>query len=197
MLPIASACVKPCNVGNQSELKQQSDYGYSPWRSAHPGRRRSGGRTQLPDKDIDNPAPRTHEGEQRKRKPLEQLRSLLSRKKLRQPVKLTEDHILSVVLVRKARDEILGKRLFSDPAWDIMLELYAARLGGRSISLPELIQAIEAPQSTTERWLKALESAGLTTTTAEGTRVEIILTLEGASKMARLANHWGTAFLSV
>ncbi|HUG80148.1 MAG TPA: helix-turn-helix domain-containing protein [Bryobacterales bacterium] len=154
----------------------------------------------MPDDDINNPGSRRRQRNPREQNPLKQLRSLLFRKKLRQPVKLTEDHILSVLYVRDARNEILGKHLFSDPAWDILLELYAARLGGRSMSLQELVQAVEAPRSTVERWLTALERAGLTTTSAdpaEATRIQIILTAEGASKMERLANHWGTAFLSV
>ena len=38
-------------------------------------------------------------------------------------VTLTEDHIVSILGVRRARADILGQSLFSDPAWDILLEL--------------------------------------------------------------------------
>lgn len=135
-----------------------------------------------------------------RRHPLYSLKSLLLRKKLRRSFKLTEDHLLSVLLVRGARYTVLGERLFSDPAWDILLELYAAKLGQRSISLSDLSRATGTPPSTTVRWVAALEERGLVSSTidpADPARVQLKLTTEGASKMQRLADHWGSAFVSI
>lgn len=124
---------------------------------------------------------------------------LLLREKLTQPVSLTEDHIRSVLLVRRARRDILGDNLFSDPAWDILLELYAAKLGGRQMSIAEVARAIETPASTTKRWVAALEERGLIASSIEPAAqdVWIALTDEAADKVGRLADHWGSAFVSI
>ena len=131
---------------------------------------------------------------------LAQLKSLLTRKGLRRPLKLTEDHLLSLLFLRRARDAVLGQDLFSDPAWDVLLELYAAKLGGRSMSVADLAQAVATPRSTTARWIAALEERGLITSAidpSEPDRLQVELTAEGASKMEHLGNHWGSAFVSI
>lgn len=133
-------------------------------------------------------------------KPFEQLKGLLLRKKLRQRLNLTEDHIRSVLLVRRARSAILGENLFSDPAWDILLELYAAKLGERRTSLADLARAIEAPESTTKRWVAALEERGLVQSKIALTNSNVSwidLSEEGADRLGDLADHWGSAFVSI
>jgi DNA-binding MarR family transcriptional regulator len=135
-----------------------------------------------------------------RKNPFDQLKKLLVRKKLRRRLSLTEDHILSVLLVRRARSAILGEQLFSDPAWDILLELYAARLGDREVSLEDVARSIDTPESTTKRWVKALEERGLVSSkrgSAEDDGVRISLTEQGADKIGDLADHWGTAFVSI
>jgi len=115
-------------------------------------------------------------------------------------VSLSEDHIRSVLAARRARNSILGEGLFSDPAWDILLELYAAKLGHRRTSTEELARASGTPLSTTNRWITALERHGLARyerDQREGACVRISLTPEGASRMERLANQWGSASVSV
>jgi DNA-binding MarR family transcriptional regulator len=132
--------------------------------------------------------------------PFEQLKRLLLRKRLRRPLRLTEDHILSLVFARRARGAVFGGGLFSDPAWDILLELYAARLGGRRMSLQDLALAIETPASTTRRWVSVLEHRALIRTlvqTDEPSCIWISLTDEGASRMEHLSNHWASAFVSI
>lgn len=116
-----------------------------------------------------------------------------------EPLKLTEDHILSVLFVRRARSRIFGKNLFSDPAWDIILELYAANLSGKALSLTGLAQAIEAPVSTTARWAASLTGHGIIETTS-GTVTAgptLKLTSEGTAKMEQLASQWASAFVSI
>lgn len=113
---------------------------------------------------------------------------------------LTEDHIQSVLAVRRARSAILGGNLFSDPAWDILLELYAAKLGHRRMSLTELALSIEIPVSTTGRWLSALVSHGLVQSTPDNDHAGndfLRLTDDGATRMERLAGHWASAFTSI
>lgn len=117
-----------------------------------------------------------------------------------EPLTLTEDHLRSVLIVRRARAAIFGENLFSDPAWDILLELFAARLGRRSMSASELALAIESPPSTTLRWIAVLHDRGLVECArgAVGTlHPTLSLSTEGASKMERLAGQWGAAFVAI
>lgn len=152
------------------------------------------------------PAKRRNASEEARRRgdqqlhPLKQLKSMLLERGLRRPQKLTEDHILSLLFARRARDAVFGKDLFSDPAYDILLELYAAKLGERSMSLQEIAQAIETPTSTTRRWVAALEHRGLAESAVDQSdpaRVLISLTPDGATKLEHLLNHWSSAFLSI
>jgi DNA-binding MarR family transcriptional regulator len=128
------------------------------------------------------------------------LQSLFSRNKLCRPLRLTEDHILSVISMRRARSAVLGKNLFSDPAWDILLELHGAHLGGRITLVIDLARAIETPLSTTRRWIAALMERGLvqlTTDLSDAGQVQVELTAEAIAKLEHLGNHWGSAFVSI
>ena len=62
---------------------------------------------------------------------------------------------------RSARARYLNHDLFADPAWDMLLELYACELGHQSIDVSSLCAAIDAPTSTALRWLRRLEEDGL------------------------------------
>lgn len=77
------------------------------------------------------------------------------------PVNITEDRVRSILDVRRGRSGIFGEGLFSDPAWDILLELLAARLGNRKVTLSELNTI--APKSVLARWIAELEDRGLVT----------------------------------
>lgn len=115
-------------------------------------------------------------------------------------IPLREDHIASVLLVRRARDAVLGKGLFSEPAWDILLELFAAKLGGRNMSLKELAVAIDAPSSTAARWLGALKDRGLIEQEIDPARPadhSICLTAEAETRMEHLTSRWASAFSSI
>jgi len=115
-------------------------------------------------------------------------------------ISLTEDHIHSLLAMRRARSRIFGETLFSDPAWDILLELYAAKLGYRTTSLENLARLSSTPLSTARRWVAVLEGRGLAQQGREptdGVCIRISLTAEGASGMERLGNRWGSAFVSI
>ena len=115
-----------------------------------------------------------------------------------EPVALTEDHILSVLIVRRARDDAIGKDLFSDPAWDILLELFAARLGRRHITARELASSIEMPVSVILRWIRALENRHLVEAASEPSgNGSVELTAEGLKRLKRLASRWASAFLAI
>lgn len=76
-----------------------------------------------------------------------------------EPAGITEDQVASILKLRRARAEAFGTDLFGDIAWDILLQLYAAALGERSMRLKDL--DLDAPSSTIARWVAVLEERGL------------------------------------
>jgi len=104
-----------------------------------------------------------------------------------------EDHLDLILAVRRSRSEILGADLFSDPAWDILLQLCGAYLHGRKTALGDLETG--APKSTVARWTAVLERRGLIRcsldcSSSSGLRME--LSERGALKMAELLRGFRT-----
>jgi DNA-binding MarR family transcriptional regulator len=58
------------------------------------------------------------------------------------------------------REECLDGGLFADPAWDMLLDLFAARLEERSVSVSSLCVAAAVPSTTALRWINILELKG-------------------------------------
>lgn len=74
---------------------------------------------------------------------------------------VTECHIRTMLKLRRHRDRFFASELFADPAWDMLLELYAAALGQLRVSVSALCIAAAVPPTTALRWIKQLEEAGL------------------------------------
>jgi hypothetical protein len=132
--------------------------------------------------------------------PFDQLKALLRPRRKRMSREMTEDHIVSILIVRRAREEMFGSSLFAEPAWDVLLELFAASLGGRQISLGDVALAIKVPESTAARWTVALVEHGLISSVHDANApgaAWLTLTERGFLKMKRLANHWQSAFMSI
>jgi DNA-binding MarR family transcriptional regulator len=113
---------------------------------------------------------------------------------------MTEDHVVSILILRRAREEAFGSSLFAEPAWDVLLELYAAALGGRRMSLRDIAQAIKIPESSAARWVEALVDHGLVSSHADPDQLAVpwlTLTERGALQMQQLADRWRSAFLSI
>ena len=69
--------------------------------------------------------------------------------------------VQTVMQIRDIRDQGLGSDLFSDPAWNILLDAYASSLEGRRVSVSDACIAARAPYTTGLRWLRVLEQRGL------------------------------------
>lgn len=67
---------------------------------------------------------------------------------------------------RRVREKFFEKKIFGEPGWDMLLELYVGELGDEKISTSNLILSSSAPNSTALRWIKHLEDAGLVTKTS-------------------------------
>ncbi|MDF2639485.1 MAG: MarR family transcriptional regulator [Novosphingobium lindaniclasticum] len=80
---------------------------------------------------------------------------------------------------RNLRNELFGVDFFGDPAWDILMDLYAAQGGGRPLRLPGPGPKI------TQRWQQILELEGLVWLRrgGAGAKDELGLTEKGAALM--------------
>jgi DNA-binding MarR family transcriptional regulator len=65
-----------------------------------------------------------------------------------------------IISARRRRDDIFGDDLFADPAWDILLDLYAAFLEERQVAVSSLCIAAAVPPTTALRWLKLMTKSG-------------------------------------
>lgn len=61
---------------------------------------------------------------------------------------------------RRQRDRFFPSDLFADPAWDILLDLYASHYEDRPISVSSACIAAAVPATTALRWLKTLSDKG-------------------------------------
>lgn len=62
---------------------------------------------------------------------------------------------------RVRRGVFFSPRLFADPAWDMLLELYAAQLEQKRVSVSSLGIAAGVPPTTALRWITELLKEGL------------------------------------
>lgn len=73
------------------------------------------------------------------------------------------DFIKDLQKQRMRRTEIIKSPLFSDPAWDILLDLMAARLSNQTVSVSSACAAAQVPFSTGLRYVNRLVKADLAT----------------------------------
>lgn len=100
---------------------------------------------------------------------------------------IDESDILAILKARRNRSQFFFEKLFADPAWDILLELYAAHLGDRQMGIHSLCIGAAVPQTTALRWIRELEKNGLLSRNddpADRRRVYASLTEKGLSAMA-------------
>lgn len=60
------------------------------------------------------------------------------------------------IKARRMRERFFQPELFADPGWDILLDLSAARLEGRRVSVSSLCIAATVPTTTGLRWIKSM-----------------------------------------
>lgn len=66
-----------------------------------------------------------------------------------------------IIKSRTDRRKFFPATLFSEPAWDILLKLYAVAVEQRGLSISALARAANVQPSTAARWVDALEKRGL------------------------------------
>lgn len=75
--------------------------------------------------------------------------------------KLDGASIRRLIRGRRLRGQLFRGDMFSDPAWDMMLDLFAARLEGQRVAVSSLCIAAAVPPTTALRWIKSLCDRGI------------------------------------
>jgi len=94
--------------------------------------------------------------------------------------------VRAVQVARKRRLALFPDGLFSDPAWEILLELYAVHLDQQRTSITSVCAASFVPATTALRWIAKLEQEGLVVRTddpLDARRSWIALTSDGVERM--------------
>lgn len=69
--------------------------------------------------------------------------------------------IRQAIRARRLRDQHFGAGLFEDPAWDMLLDLFAAELERAQVSVSSLCIAAAVAPTTALRWIARMTEAGL------------------------------------
>jgi DNA-binding MarR family transcriptional regulator len=101
---------------------------------------------------------------------------------------LTHEAVVRIIRGRRDRARYLTPELFSEPAWDILLELLRAELAYERVPVSNLCTASAAPATTALRYIKFMVEAGVIfrrDDAQDGRRVFIELTPEASSALRR------------
>jgi DNA-binding MarR family transcriptional regulator len=95
-----------------------------------------------------------------------------------------------LIRARRQRERQFGMGLFEDPAWDMMLDLYAAHLEDTKVSVSSLCIAAAVPPTTALRWIGRMISAGLFLRAADPEdRRRALMTLTDRARTGMAAYH--------
>jgi hypothetical protein len=64
------------------------------------------------------------------------------------------------IRARRARDSVMPSDIFSDPGWDILLDLLLSHLEKKRVSVSAACIAAAVPSTTALRWISLLETRG-------------------------------------
>lgn len=98
------------------------------------------------------------------------------------------EEIRKILRLRRLRDQYFAPDLFADPAWDMLLDLMAARLERVQVAVSSLCIAAAVPPTTALRWIKTMSDHGLFERCADpddGRRIFIRLADTAMRGMAR------------
>ncbi|WP_156255571.1 hypothetical protein [Sandarakinorhabdus oryzae] len=101
-----------------------------------------------------------------------------------------------LIRLRRDRDRHFPAELFADPAWDMLLDLTAARMEGADVPVSSLCLAAAVPTTTALRWVRSLSEAGIfVRRTDPGDARRAFITLSDQANEAMLA--WLRRFATV
>jgi DNA-binding MarR family transcriptional regulator len=103
-----------------------------------------------------------------------------------------------LIRARGQRTKFFPRSLFSEPAWEILLELYAAEVAQRRVSVSQLCVTAGLSATTGLRWLSTLEAIHLVIRVADpldARRSFVSLTSEGQRSMESVVDSIQDALL--
>lgn len=99
---------------------------------------------------------------------------------------ITATEVRRIIRLRRMRERFFSPELFADPAWDMLLDLAAARIERSRVAVSSLCIAASVPPTTALRWIKAMTDRGLLRRTADAhdaRRIFIQLSDDAAAAM--------------
>jgi hypothetical protein len=75
--------------------------------------------------------------------------------------RIEASEVRAIIRARRLRDHFFRGDLFADPAWDMMLDLMAARIERQKVAVSSLCIAAAVPPTTALRWIKSLCDQGI------------------------------------
>lgn len=104
------------------------------------------------------------------------------------PPQVDSAMVRRILRQRRMREQFFPAEMFADPAWDMLLDLYAAKLEGHPVAVSSLCIGAAVPATTALRWIKTMTDAGLFERQADprdGRRIFIALAPQAATGMDR------------
>lgn len=89
------------------------------------------------------------------------LAELAARAEAEAPAPIDAALVRRLIRLRRDRDRHFPAELFADPAWDMLLDLAAARMERVDVPVSSLCVAAAVPTTTALRWVRSLSEAGL------------------------------------
>ena len=92
-----------------------------------------------------------------------------------------------LIRTRRVREQFFDRALFADPAWDMLLDLFAARIERRQVAVSSLCIAAAVPPTTALRWIATMTARGLIERRpdpGDGRRMFLVLGERAADAMA-------------
>lgn len=74
---------------------------------------------------------------------------------------VTSRDVREVIRARRLRDQFFERGMFEDPAWDMLLDLFAAELEQTQVSVSSLCIAAAVAPTTALRWIAKMTDAGV------------------------------------
>lgn len=87
---------------------------------------------------------------------------------------------------RRLREGLFPEGIFADPAWDMLLDLFASELEGKKVCVSSACSMAGVPATTALRWVDRLEECGLVERRADPTdsrRINVELTLLATARI--------------
>lgn len=107
---------------------------------------------------------------------------------------VTSADVKAIMKARRQRGKYFENDLFSDPSWDILLELTAAHLEGRQESVTSVALATSVPTSTAMRRIREMTDKGLLHRWDDPTdarRIFVALTEDTSQRMLKMLSGMG------